>query len=118
MRPLNAGIVLRPKLMAEKVSEVSKLILAQSTRERSQEAEVVEVGPGDVLYGKRTPIDLAKGDRVLFLRQGYTATVNSETLYFVTERDILAVLDDDESAEFFGVTIDEEIRKEALGSGD
>lgn len=118
MRPLNAGIVLRPKLMAEKASATSTLFLADSTRGRSQEAEVVEVGPGDVLYGKRIPIDLAKGDRVLFLRDGYTATVDGESLYFVTERSILAVLDDDESAEFFGVTIDEEIRKEALGSGD
>lgn len=115
MKCLNAQIALRPKLMREQATEGSTIILAQEVRERSQEAEVVEVGPGEMSYGKRIPIDLAKGDRVLYLRQGYTATINGETLYFVTDRDILAVLYDDDSAEFYGQTVDEEVRKAALG---
>lgn len=115
MRCLNATVALRPKPMAEKMSASSSLYVPESVRGQSQEAVVVKVGPGEVSYGERVSIDLKPDDRVLFLRQGYTATIDGETLYFVTDRDILAVLDDDEVAEFVGTTVDEAFLKEALG---
>lgn len=103
--------------MQERYREGSGLYIPSSTQERSQEAVVVAVGPGDWAYGVRMPIDLKPGDRVLFLRRGYTTVVNGESLMFVTDRDILAVLDDDESAEFYGEAIDAAVQREALGTG-
>jgi chaperonin GroES len=117
VRPLNNQIFIRPILMQEKASATSGLYIPENTRERSQEAEVVAVGPGDYAYGQRMPIDLEKGDRVLFLRRGYTAVINGESLMVVGDRDILAVLDDDENAEFFGESIDAAVQREALGAG-
>ena len=115
MRPLNSQVFLKPISRAATVREGSTLFLPDSARERSDEAKVVAVGPGDWAYGHRMPIDLEKDDRVLFLRRGYTATINGEKLLVVTDRDIIAVLEDDESAVFIGESIDAEARLEDLG---
>jgi co-chaperonin GroES (HSP10) len=89
--------------------------IPDSTRARSNEAVVEAVGPGEWAYGQRLPIDLVKGDRVLFLRQGYTATISGVDYYVVTDRDILAKLENDEEATFTGAHIDEDVRLESLG---
>jgi chaperonin GroES len=117
MRPLGAQVFLRQILMNEKHTSASGLYIPETTRERSNEAEVIAVGPGDWAYGQRMPIDLKPGDRVLFLRRGYTAVLNGESVLAVTDRDILAVLDESDSAEFIGEEIDAAERKEALGAG-
>jgi chaperonin GroES len=113
MKPQNNTVMLRPIDLAEKTS--GGIILAETSRKRSNEGIVHSVGPGSMVDGVLVPIDLRPGDRVLYLRFGYGLSVDGMHLYAVTDRDILAVLEEDESAVFTGIAIDQYEKEELLG---
>lgn len=77
-------------------AEASKggIILPDSAQEKPKEGEVVAVGPGRLDdSGKREPLSVKVGDRVLF--SSYAGTEykqNEEEFLILSEKDILGVL--------------------------
>ena len=77
-------------------AEASKggIILPDSAQEKPKEGEVVAVGPGRTdESGKREPLCVKKGDRVLF--SSYAGTEikeGDEEFLILSEKDILGVL--------------------------
>ena len=71
LRPLGDRVVVKPVPRDEKTA--SGIILPDTAREKPQEGEVVSVGPGRILDdGKREPIDVKVGDRVLHAKYAGT----------------------------------------------
>jgi chaperonin GroES len=74
--------------------EVSKggIILPDTVREKPQEGEVAAVGPGRVGDdGKRIPMEVKKGDHILYSKYGGTELKEEDIEYLIlSERDILA----------------------------
>jgi chaperonin GroES len=74
--------------------EVSKggIILPDTAKEKPQEGEVIAVGPGRLTdEGKRVPLDLKKGDKVLYAKYGGTEVKEEDEEYLIlSERDVLA----------------------------
>lgn len=70
IRPLADRVVVR--LMSAEQTLKSGIIIPDTAKEKPQEGEVVAVGPGrfDEDGEKRIPLDLKKGDRVLFENWG------------------------------------------------
>ena len=93
LRPLGSRVVVKP--LAREEMTKSGLVLPDTAKEKPTEAHVVAVGPGDLDdNGKRVAMDLKVGDHVLF--QKYSGTefkVDEEELLILSEKDVLAVID-------------------------
>ncbi len=57
--------ILVARLEAKEVAK-SGIIIPDTAKEKPQEGEVVAVGPGKIEKGRRVPIDVKVGDRILF----------------------------------------------------
>ncbi|CAB4601211.1 unannotated protein [freshwater metagenome] len=92
IKPLEDRIVVRP-LEAETVT-ASGLVIPDTAKERPQEAEVIAVGPGRVDdSGKRIPVDVTVGDKVIFSKYGGTELkYNNEEYLVLSARDVLAIV--------------------------
>jgi chaperonin GroES len=70
----------------------SGIFLPDTVKEKPQEGEVIAVGPGRVTEeGKRIPMDVKKGDRVIYAKYGGAEIkIDEEELIILRESDILA----------------------------
>jgi chaperonin GroES len=70
------------------------IIIPDTAKEKPQEGEIIAVGPGRVNdKGERVPLEVKKGDRVLFGKySGTEVTVSGDNMLIMRESDILAVL--------------------------
>ena len=88
--PMGDRILVKPSDQ----EEVSKggIILPDTAREKPQEGEIMAVGPGRLTdEGKRVPLDLKKGDKVLYAKYGGTEVKEEDEEYLIlSERDVLA----------------------------
>ena len=93
IRPLHDRVVVRR--IEQKETVRGGIIIPDTAKEKPQEAEVVAVGPGKVNEdGKRAPMDVKKGDRVLIGKySGSEIKIDNEELVIVREDEILAVLE-------------------------
>src|SRR5438309_11647075 len=93
LRPLSDRVVVRP-LEREEVTK-SGIVLPDTAKEKPQEGLVEAVGNGRLVEatGKREPIDLAVGDRVIYSKYaGNEVKVDEQELLILSEKDILAVV--------------------------
>ena len=82
IRPLGDRVLIK-RLEAEETTK-SGILLAGTSKEKPQEAEVVAVGPGKIEDGKEIKMEVKVGDIVLFSKYA-----GSEIKYEVTEYIIL-----------------------------
>jgi chaperonin GroES len=70
------------------------IIIPDTAKEKPQEGEVIAVGPGRLNEkGERIPVEVSKGDKVLFGKySGTEVNVGSDSYLIMRESDILAVL--------------------------
>ena len=94
LRPLGDRVVIKPTPREEMTK--SGIVLPDTAKEKPQEGEVLSVGPGKILDdGKREAIDVAVGDKVLYAKYAGTEfKVDEEELLIVSQKDILAVVED------------------------
>lgn len=88
--PLQDRVVVRP--VDEEQVTASGIVLPDTAKEKPQEGEVIAVGAGRVTDdGKRLPVDVQVGDRVLFARYAGTEVKIDNVEYLILrEVDILA----------------------------
>ncbi len=69
------------------------LYIPDTAKEKPQQGEVIAVGPGRTEDGKRVPMEVKAGDKVLYGKySGTEVTVEGEQFLILRESDILAVL--------------------------
>ncbi|HXU43965.1 MAG TPA: co-chaperone GroES [Thermoanaerobaculia bacterium] len=92
IRPLHDRVVVKRIEQGEQVR--GGIIIPDTAKEKPQEAEVVAVGPGKLNDdGKRAPIDVKVGDRVLIGKySGSEIKIDNEELVILREDEILAVV--------------------------
>ena len=93
IRPLGDRVVLKPVEREERTK--SGIVLPDTAKEKPQEGIVEEVGSGRVLdNGTTVPLELKKGDRVLYAKYaGNEFKIDEIEYLIVSEKDVLAVLD-------------------------
>jgi chaperonin GroES len=91
-RPLHDRVVVRRVESEEKAA--GGIIIPDTAKEKPQEGEVVAVGSGARdEAGKLVPLDVKKGDRVLFGKwSGTEVKVDGEDLLIMKESDILGII--------------------------
>jgi len=91
------------RLIVKRVKELEKtkggIIIPDAAKEKPVEGHVVAVGPGKHLDdGRMVPVDVQKGDRVLFGKYaGSEVQLDGVEHVVLTEDDILGVLEGSES---------------------
>jgi chaperonin GroES len=94
VRPVN------DRILVIRIEEEKKtrggIIIPDTAKEKPQEGKVVAVGPGKRdENGKRIPMEVKKGDRILFSKYaGTEIKIDGEEHIFMRENDILGVLND------------------------
>jgi chaperonin GroES len=90
---------LQDRLLVKRIEEEEKtkggLIIPDTAKEKPMEGNVIAVGKGRVADdGKLRPLDLHKGDRVLFTKYaGSEIEVGGDEHLIIREDDVLAVLE-------------------------
>ena len=94
LKPLGNRVVV--KAVAREEMTRSGIVLPDTAKEKPQEGKILAVGPGKVLEdGKREAIDVKVGDKVLYAKYAGTEfKVDGEELLIVSQKDILAVVED------------------------
>ncbi len=91
LEPLDDRIVVKPG--EEEETTVSGIVIPDTAKEKPQEGEVVAVGPGRWEDGKRVPMDVKNGDRVLYSKYGGTEVkVGGDEYLVLSARDVLAIV--------------------------
>ncbi len=94
LRPLGDRVVIKPTPRDEMTK--SGIVLPDTAKEKPQEGLVLAVGPGRTLDdGKREQIDVKEGQKVLYAKYAGTEfKVDGDELLIVSQKDILAVVED------------------------
>jgi chaperonin GroES len=92
-RPLHDRVVIR-RLEGEEKTK-GGIIIPDTVKEKPQEGEVIAVGPGARdESGKLVPLDVKKGDKVLFGKwSGTEVKIDDQDLLIMKESDILGVIE-------------------------
>ena len=93
IRPLQDRIIV--KRIEEEETTSGGIIIPDTAKEKPQEGKVTAVGNGKVGEdGKVTPLDVKKGDKVLFGKySGTEIKINGEEHLIMREEDILGVIE-------------------------
>ncbi|RMH58953.1 MAG: co-chaperone GroES [Candidatus Hydrogenedentota bacterium] len=93
VRPLNDRVLV--KRLEQKEQKKGGIIIPDTAKEKPQEGEVVAVGPGKTGDdNQRIPLEVKKGDRVLFGKySGTDVKIDDEEYVIMREDDILAILE-------------------------
>ncbi|MCJ2071817.1 co-chaperone GroES [Methylobacterium sp. J-026] len=91
-RPLHDRVVVRRIESEEKTK--GGIIIPDTAKEKPQEGEIVAVGPGARdETGRINPLDVKKGDRVLFGKwSGTEVKIDGQDLLIMKESDIMGVV--------------------------
>ena len=89
--PLHDRVLVRR--LEEKETAKGGIIIPDTAKEKPQEGEVIAVGAGKIEKGKRIPLDVKPGDRILFGKYtGNDITLEGQEYLILREEDILAKL--------------------------
>jgi chaperonin GroES len=81
------------KAMEETEQMRGGLYIPDTAKEKPQQGEVIAVGPGRFDEGKRVPMDVKVGDKVLYGKfSGTEVTIDNAQLLILRESDVLAVI--------------------------
>lgn len=98
LKPLGDKVVLRALTDEEAgTKSASGIILPDSVggdKEKGEQGIIIAVGPGrtETDGGKRIPLEVSVGDRVIFKSWSGTVKVDKEEFWVISESDILAVI--------------------------
>ena len=89
--PLADRVVIKPMEEAEQMR--GGLYIPDTAKEKPQQGEIVAVGPGKFEEGKRVPMEVKVGDKVLYGKySGTDVTLDGEEYLILRESDVLAVI--------------------------
>lgn len=92
VKPLADRVLIKP--LEEQEAKKGSIIIPDTAKEKPQQGEVVEVGPGSKTEeGKVVPMEVKKGDKILYGKySGTEVTIESVDYLIMRESDILAVI--------------------------
>jgi chaperonin GroES len=93
VRPLHDRVIVK-RLEGEEVTK-GGIIIPDTAKEKPVEGKVIAVGSGKLgESGKKVPIEVKKGDRVLFGKYaGTEIKIDGEELLIMREDDIIAIME-------------------------
>lgn len=91
VKPLSDRVVVKP--LEESEVKKGNIIIPDTAKERPMQGEVIETGPGRVEDGKAVPMEVKKGDKVLYGKySGTEVTIDDVEYLIMRESDIFAII--------------------------
>ena len=92
LKPLADRVIVRP--IEEQEKKKGGIIIPDTAKEKPMQGEIVAVGPGKQNdEGKKVPLEVKKGDRILFGKySGTEVEVDEDKLLVMKESDIYAIV--------------------------
>lgn len=92
IKPLGNRVVVEP--IEQEETTAGGIVLPETAKEKPQKGTILAVGPGERDEdGKRIPMDVKEGDKVLFAKySGTEIKLDGKKLLILRESDILAIL--------------------------
>ncbi len=92
VKPLADRVLVKP-LENEEVKRGS-IIIPDTAKEKPQEGEIMEVGPGRITEdGKKIPMEVKKGDKILYGKySGTEVSIENMEYLIMRESDVLAII--------------------------
>jgi chaperonin GroES len=91
LEPLEDRVVVKAE--EEQETTVSGIVIPDTAKEKPQQGLIVAAGPGRFEEGKRVPMDVKVGDKILYSKYGGTEVkVEGEEYLVLSSRDILAIV--------------------------
>jgi chaperonin GroES len=93
VKPLADRVLVRP--LEEEEAKKGSIIIPDTAKEKPQQGEIIEVGPGKVTEdGKKLNLEVKKGDRVLYGKySGTEVTLGDIEHLILRESDVLAIIE-------------------------
>ena len=92
LKPLGDRIIVKPK-DDDNSTTASGLVIPDTAKEKPQLGDVFAVGPGEFEDGDRIPMDVKKGEVVVYSKYGGTEIkFEGQEFLILSARDVLAVI--------------------------
>ena len=92
LEPLNDNVIVKP-IEAEATTASGIIIPDTASKEKPRRGEVLAVGPGKIVDGKRQEIGVKKGDVVIFSQYAPTEIKIDGVEYYVIGSDSLLAIE-------------------------
>ncbi|MFA5867306.1 MAG: co-chaperone GroES [Actinomycetota bacterium] len=91
LQPLGDHIIVKTLESEEKTA--SGIVIPESAQEKPTQGKVIAVGSGRYEDGKRIPLEVKAGNKVIYSQYGGTnVKIDGEELLILSERDVLAIV--------------------------
>lgn len=92
IKPLGDRIVI--KVLEEEEKTKGGIVLPDTAKEKPQKGEVMAVGSGEVVDGKKLPLEVKVGDKIIFSKYAGTEIKLDDVEYLILRQsDVLAILE-------------------------
>lgn len=92
LKPLGDKVVIKVK--EEEVTTTSGIVLPGSAQEKPQQGTVIAVGSGEIVDGKKVPLDVKVNDEVIYSKySGSEVKIGEEEFLILKQNDILAIVE-------------------------
>ncbi len=92
LKPLGDRLIVKALKSEDKTK--GGIVLPDSAKEKSQQAKVIAVGSGKVIGDKIVPLEVKKGNKILFGKySGDEVKVGMEEYLIIKESDVLAIIE-------------------------
>ncbi|KXG77732.1 10 kDa chaperonin [Fervidicola ferrireducens] len=92
IKPLGDRVVI--KVLDKEEKTKGGIVLPDTAKEKPQKGEVIAVGTGEIIDGKKVPLEVKVGDKVIFSKYaGTEVKLDDEEYLILRQSDILAILE-------------------------
>jgi chaperonin GroES len=92
LRPLGDKVVIQVK--EEEKTTLGGIVLPGSAQEKPQQGTVIAVGTGEIVDGKKIPLDVKANDEVIYSKYaGNEVKVGDDEYLIIRQADILAIIE-------------------------
>ncbi|MFZ5354331.1 MAG: co-chaperone GroES [Bacillota bacterium] len=91
IKPLGDRVILR--VIESEETTKSGIVLPGTAKEKPMQGEILAVGSGEMIEGKKVPLEVKVGDRVIYSKYaGTEIKMDGNEYLIVRQSDILAVI--------------------------
>ncbi|HHV17777.1 MAG TPA: co-chaperone GroES [Thermoanaerobacterales bacterium] len=92
IKPLGDRIVI--KVLEKEEKTKGGIVLPDTAKEKPQKGEVLAVGSGEIIEGKKVPLEVKVGDEIIFSKYaGTEVKLDDEEYLIIRQSDVLAILE-------------------------
>lgn len=92
IKPLGDRIII--KVIESEETTKSGIVLPGTAKEKPMQGEVLAVGSGEMVDGKKVPLELKVGDKVIYSKYaGTEVKMDGKEYLIVRQSDVLAVIE-------------------------